>query len=262
MESAATLWRQLPDLLEHTHIEAGDLEQLSERLAHLDDSCERFDARVRHEHQPLAATISALLHDSETSTSLLTRMGLKCALPWADGTLEGEPLWVRDPTTTGPIPVVSMLTVVRAQALSPEEFGEVHLAPAFTSAELGNHWVTFHSWWEQPRIYSFPDVALSRRDLVLHLASESGGSATGDGGDGVPPDGLPRESQVIDRLGSAGSLLADQSGSSIHDDSLVSAAIRQVAEEVRFTLRATLHARLGTRIEAPATRHPLNARRS
>jgi hypothetical protein len=243
MESAAALWRQLPDLLATTCIATDDLGELGERLGYLDDSCERYDARVRSEHQPLAAAILALVHDSDTTAGLLSRIGLRSALPWADGTLEGDPLWVRDSVTTGPIPVVSMLTVVRAQGRSSDEFGEARLAPAFTSARLGDHWVTFHSWWEQPRIYSFPDVAITRRDLVLHLANDDGAGA-------LLTDARPLESQAISRLGSAGSLLPDRPGSSIHDDSLVSAAIRQIAEEVRFTLRATLHEVLDARVEA------------
>lgn len=243
MVSAEVLWKRLPGVLANTSIAADDLEHLNDQLGFLDDSCERYDAGLRREYKRLAAAIRILVHDSESSRSLLTRVGVKLALPWVDGSHPGEPTRVREKRSNGDIPVVSMLTVIYVKMLSDETIDEIHVAPAYTGEELGRLWVPFRYWWESPRIYGFPDIELSRRDLVLHVANKDGGAHVDD---------LPRELHAIDRLGAAGSMLARLPGRTLRDDSPVPAAIRQIAEEVRFTIRSTLLERMGGGPAAPA----------
>ena len=234
MESAAVLWRRLPHVLAETTWAAADLEGLGRLLGALDESCRRYDEGDDDEVLRLAETVVALVHDSAAADGLLSRLALKSHLPWADGTLPGRPSWMRASLTTGPIPIVSMLTVSAEHGSRGD-----HHVPAYTTKGLGEHWVPFAAWWESPRIYLFPDVALARRDLVLH------------------------ESYSIPRLGDAGefaALLATPGHASP-----LRAAIRQVAEEVRFTLRATLRPLrplVASLDETRATRHPLSAPRS
>lgn len=243
MVSAEALWKRLPSVLANTFIAADDLEHLDDQLRFLDDSCERYDVGARREYKRLAAALRILVHDSEASTSLLTRAGVKLALPWADGSHPGAPTLVHEKRSSGQVPVLSMLTVIYAEILPDETFDRVHIAPAYTGVDLGRLWVPFRYWWESPRIYGFPDIELSRRDLVLYVANKDGGAHVDD---------LPRELHAIDRLGAAGSLLAGLPGRTLRDDSPVPAAIRQIAEEVRFTVGATLRERLSGDAQAPA----------
>ena len=268
------LWRRLPGVLASTPIAAGDLARLGDLLAELDESCLRYDAGDERACRPLAAAVVVLVHDSALSTSLLVRLGLEDALPWADGTLVAEPMWVREQASTGAIPIVSMLTAPRSTVSARgEEPGGERLAPAYTAEALGARWVPFAAWWESPRIYGFPDIALARRDLVLQAAHE-GVAGSADPAHHV--DDQPPAPRTTHRFGDFDGVFVELAVRGAIGDSPVPAAIRQIAEEVRFTLRATLRETLaearearqaappeafGERTEAAATRHPLSAPR-
>lgn len=241
MVSADVLWKRLPGVLAKASISDEDLEHLDDQMGFLDDSCVRYDAGVRREYKRLAAAIRILVHDSDASTSLLSRIGLKSVMPWVDGSRPGEPTRVREQRLNGVIPVVSMLTVHHVEMASIDVVRDVYIAPAFMAEDLGRLWVGFSYWWGSPRIYGVPDIALSRRDLVLHVANKNGGAHVDD---------LPRELHAIDREGAAGGLLSNLPGKTARDDSPVPAAIRQIAEEVRFTIRSTLHERISGDLEA------------
>ena len=77
-------WQRMrPDLA----IADEHLEHLRDQLGFIDASCERFDAGVHAEAKRLAIAVRVLAYDTTISTGLLTRMGMKQILPWADGTI-------------------------------------------------------------------------------------------------------------------------------------------------------------------------------
>ncbi|MGW9183817.1 hypothetical protein [Agromyces sp. NPDC055661] len=203
------------------------LEHLRDQLGFLDASCTRYDRGVRAEAKRLAIAVRVLAYDTSVSTGLLTRMGLTRILPWADGTIPSGPRVVRLAKERGVAPVGSLLTVI-PNPTSPTWM------PAFRQVPLGPHRVGFNYWWLIPRIFDNQGTEASRRDVVLWLAHHDGGAHVDD---------LPKAYRAIARGSSVGDFFS-RLGRSSKEDSPVPAAMRQVAEEVRFTVRTALGALL------------------
>lgn len=204
------------------------LEHLRDQLDFIDASCDRFDAGVHAEAKRLAIAVRVLAYDTSVSTGLLTRMGVTQLLPWADGTIPGGPRVVRLAKDLGVAPVGSLLTVIPSET-------DATWAPAFSQVPLGAHRVGFTYWWQVPRIFDNHGTEASRRDVVLWLAHHDGGAHV---------DTLPDAYRAIARGSSVGDFFS-RLGRSAKDDSPVPAAMRQIAEEVRFTLRSTLGESVG-----------------
>ena len=218
-------WQRMrPDLV----IADEHLEHLRDQLGFIDASCERFDAGVHAEAKRLAIAVRVLAYDTTISTGLLTRMGMKQILPWADGTIPSGPRVVRLAKERGVAPVGSLLTVIPNESVST-------WAPAFRQVPLGSHRVGFTYWWQIPRIFDNQGTEASRRDVVLWLAHHDGGAHV---------DHLPDAYRAITRGSSVGDFFS-RLGRSPRDDSPVPAAMRQIAEEVRFTLRTALGGLVG-----------------
>ncbi|MEI5585058.1 MULTISPECIES: hypothetical protein [unclassified Agromyces] len=199
------------------------LEHLRDQLDFIDASCDRFDSGVHAEAKRLAIAVRVLAYDTTVSTGLLTRMGVTQILPWVDGTIPGGTRVVRLAKDLGVAPVGSLLTVIPSEA-------DATWAPAFSQVPLGAHRVGFTYWWQIPRIFDNRGTEASRRDVVLWLAHHDGGAHV---------DTLPDAYRAIARGSSVGDFFS-RLGRSPRDDSPVPAAMRQIAEEVRFTLRAAL----------------------
>lgn len=207
-----------------------DLEHLRDQLGFIDASCARFDEGYRAEAKRLALAVRVLVHDTEVSRGLLSRMGVSNLLPWSDGTVRGGAATVRLAREKGYAPVGSLLTVI-------PDTGSRTWQPAFTQAALGPHRVRFRYWWNVPRIFDSRSTEASRSHVVRWLAHHDGGAHVDD---------LPDDYAAIARHSSVGAFFSrlGGAGSSPKDDSPIPAAMRQIAEEVRFTLRHSL----GTRI--------------
>ena len=215
--------REKPGLtLSHEH-----LEHLRDQVGFLDASCTRYDRGVRAEAKRLAIAVRVLAYDTSVSTGLLTRMGLTQILPWADGTIPSGPRVVRLAKERGVSPVGSLLTVIPSPTAST-------WVPAFRQVPLGPHRVGFTYWWSIPRIFDNQGTEASRRDVVLWLAHHDGGAHVDD---------LPDAYRAIARGSSVGDFFS-RLGRSAKEDSPVPAAMRQIAEEVRFTVRTALGALL------------------
>ncbi|WP_448006160.1 hypothetical protein [Agromyces bauzanensis] len=199
------------------------LEHLRDQLGFIDASCARFDDGVHAEAKRLAIAVRVLAYDTSVSTGLLTRMGITQILPWADGTIRGGPRVVRLAKERGVAPVGSLLTVIPTEAVTT-------WVPAFRQIPLGAHRVGFTYWWMVPRIFDSQGTEASRRDVVLWLAHHDGGAHV---------DELPEAYRAIARRSSVGDFFS-RLGRSQREDSPVPAAMRQIAEEVRFTIRAAL----------------------
>jgi hypothetical protein len=200
-----------------------DLEHLSDQLGFIDASCARYDDGVHAEAKRLAIAVRVLAYDTTVSTGLLTRMGITRFLPWSDGTIPGGPRIVRLAKERGIAPVGSLLTVIPSES-------ESTWVPAFHQVMLGSLRVNFNYWWLSPRIFDNQGTEASRRDVVLWLAHHDGGAHVAE---------LPDAYRAIARGSSVGDFFS-RIGRSQKADSPVPAAMRQIAEEVRFTLRMAL----------------------
>lgn len=200
-----------------------DMDHLRDQIGFMDASCKRYDEGVRAEAKRLAMAVRVLVRDSELSRGLLSRMRVTSLLPWADGTVPGGPGTVRAVREHGGAPVGSLLTVIPSRATTWE--------PAFSQVPLGPHRVGFAYWWGAPRVFDSRGTEASRSNIVLWLAHHDGGAHVDD---------LPADYRAIAKESSVGDFFS-RMGGSITDDSPVPAAMRQIAEEVRYTVREAFH---------------------
>ncbi|TFV95413.1 hypothetical protein [Orlajensenia leifsoniae] len=218
--------RELPELT----FASDDLEQLRDQLGFIDASCARYDEGYRSESKRLALAVRVLARDNDQGRGLLSRLGITDLLPWADGTIPGGARTVRLAKEAGTAPVGSLLTVIPHLTAPTWQ-------PAFTQVALGSHRVGFTYWWKVPRIFDSRGTEASRSQIVLWLAHHDGGAHVDD---------LPDDYEAIARGSSVGTYFSRVGGSgrSARDDSPIPAAMRQIAEEVRFTLRGALDERM------------------
>lgn len=208
-----------------------DLQHLAEQLGFLDASCASFDSGSEAEAKRLAATVRVLVHDTGKSTSLLRRLGVKGSVAWADGIQKVVFDAVRARQRNGETYAGCLLTTVKMAAGFIEDHRKVRYVPVHEIQPLGERLRSFEYWWEQPRLADTRGFELSRRDIVLVLANKDGGAHVDD---------LPANYQRIVSGSSMGAFLSKLEGKTPRDDSPVPAAMRQIAEETRWSIRNSL----------------------
>lgn len=223
---------ELGDTVQGGHkLDREDLNHLVQQLEFLDSSCAAFDAGSLAEAKRLATTVRVLLHDTRSSTSLLQRLGLKASVPWADGVVDA---WLKDvirEQDAGHLMSISMLTTIKVGVGFLENHDLVKYVPVFEVQDLGERWAPFDYWWTTTRIVDGDLNPVSRKQIVLYLANKAGGAHV---------DNLPDGWRRIERESGMGFHLSKLKGKTKADDSPIPAAMRQIAEEVRFTIREKL----------------------
>lgn len=208
------------------------LDNLEEQLEFLDLSCDLYDEGRIAEAKRLATTVRVLVHDTGASTSLLAHLGLKNKLRWADGILvEQLQLMIREQSAGRPM-YASLLTTIKLPVGFLDDPGLVRHVPVFEIQAVGERYVPFDYWWETPRLSNSDLVPVGRKDIVLWLANKDGGAHV----DGELPNGYLR----ISRGSTMGVTLANLPGKSWKDDNPIPASMRQIAEEVRHSVRSYL----------------------
>lgn len=188
-------------------------ELLQEQLGFLQSSAEAFDQGVKAEAKRLATTIRVLLHDTESSRSLLTHLQAKGVL-FID-TAFPDPAGNR----LNHSGLISTVLKTDGAEFSPH----LDTAPFTTSKP-------FELWWkDEPVFRDGNGVVLSRRDLVLKSANQDGGAHVDKVGLSEAFAGLKDGSSVGIRRGQDGRADENIPGAE-------SAAIRQIAHEVLKTL--------------------------
>lgn len=134
-------------------------EHLSEQVTFLKASAASFDAGFLGEAKRLAHTIRVLVHDTKRSRSLLGLLGLKSlfldtALPPAPGN------------------IMPQAGLVMMGLGGPE--GDRYLAMG--DGTPYSRWVTFDEWWGCAVFVDDHKQVLTRRNLVLIVANQDGGS--------------------------------------------------------------------------------------
>jgi len=233
-------------------------EQLAEALQiqmkALDSSCRAFDSGDPWESLRLAVTVRVLVHDTKASHSLLGQLGVKEQLLFPDGSRHAS---FRGLPPIGP----SEVTSIPGLAMMADYGDHTARVPAFLAGGLPPHELEFEDWWKLLAIKDTQDNLLSRRQMVLQLANKDGGAHVDlqvDAGYNAIHRGAsmgwnPATGQLA--LRSDGTTDA---GSSTPEHSPIPGCMRQVAAEVRVTVRRHCAHLLGPDVAAdpPASTIP------
>lgn len=208
------------------------LDHLVDQLGFLDASCEAFDSGNLAEAKRLAIIVRVLLHDTRSSTSLLTHLQVKTQIPWADGIVHEQLKQLIKDWQDGRFAYTSLLTTIRMSPGFLDDPRLVNYVPVFEIQPIDERYVPFDYWWTTPRITDVNFTPISREQIVLWLSNK-------DGGAHIDAD-LPTVYTVITHGSSMGVKLSNLEGKSSKDDNPLPAAMRQIAEEVRHTIRRFL----------------------
>ena len=188
-----------------------DLDQLwGEQILWMITSVQAYDSGQTSEYKRMALIIRTLLHDTASSTSLLTQIDGADSMRWlsmAPAMTEMTPtghcgLWVSIPSEPG--------------------FRHVSGEPKYS--------MDFDKWWRYPVLRTH-DFEFSRSDLVLR-------SVNVDGGAHVDP-ALPEPYANLTRRGGLNPLRVNSEGDTYTDSSNpVPSAIRTIASELWCSFRS------------------------
>jgi len=197
-------------------------DQLEDQLSFLDASCAAFDKGDWPEAKRLALAIRVLVHDTAKSRSLLQLMGVKSGVPFAEGVPESSIALIEEVTADPDRSL--MLPGLAGMEISSNFSG---YRPQFTSmlAMVDAPMVPFEQWWTPTRMLAPDDLRFSRRNLVLWMTNNDGGAHV---------DNLHQDYRALTR---DNAMHATFTGPATGPESPVAAAIRQIAEETRYSIR-------------------------
>lgn len=201
------------------------LTHVQEQLQFIDSSCTQYDAGAKREAKRLAVHVRVLLHDAKPggkSKSLLTHLGWKERIPFIDGVPE-EILSLIGRGGEGAM--FTGLASIRIQ------HGMADYVPVFEAFGLGSRMQKFGRWWNDPRMIDPQGNAVSRQNVMHWLAHKDGGAHVDD---------LEAPYRNLSRNGSMGVTFALPEGKTSSTESPIPAAMRQIAEEVRVSIRLKL----------------------
>ncbi|SFS42460.1 YecA family protein [Brevundimonas viscosa] len=138
-------------------------EHLAEQVGYLEASCSGFDEGRTAEFKRIAAAVRTVVHDTGSSTSLLTHLGEKgiqfvsSGFPYDDGNLMSHHGLIGIVGGSGRNGYVALCQTPGGGPLAPRE-------------------LAFDAWWNEPVIKDGSNRMLRRRDLVLIAANQDGGA--------------------------------------------------------------------------------------
>ena len=195
---------------------------LLEQIAFLDASCRGFDEGLQIEAKRLAVTIRVLVHDTDSSHSLLAQMGIKDRLDWISAA------------------EVNPLNLIPTQGLTSMKVSTRENGSSFEYEPLDSETILlfgekrdFEGWWNNPVIKDGDGELFSRRALVLALANKDGGAHI---------DNLQAKVRRLAHEGSSGVMFGIAEGQETPEtlqQELVTlnpilASVRTIAEEMRL----------------------------
>ncbi|WP_162794403.1 hypothetical protein [Nocardioides houyundeii] len=202
---------------------------LAEQLLFLDSSCESFDNGRLAECKRLATHVRVVVHDGPVpkqkkrrqSKSLLTHLGVKQSIGLHDPVVE---VAIRASESEGRF-VGAGLANIEVGATS------ARYVPRYLNSGLGEL-VSFDEWWESGRMWPDQGPAVSRREIVDWLANK-------DGGAHIDED-LPPTYVALTDHGAMGCTFSHHPGLPPETPSPIPVAMREIAEELRVSLRLQL----------------------
>lgn len=138
------------------------LGHLREHLGFLQASSASFDGGFHGEAKRLALTIRVLLHDTNSSKSLLGQLEYKFKMGFLDTARDANPK-----------NLISHHGLVSLQVGGGK--GRYHAQLDGNFPGTPNRYVFFRDWWNKVVIVDSKKVQFTRRDLVLALANQDGG---------------------------------------------------------------------------------------
>jgi hypothetical protein len=225
-------------------------DQLRRQFGYLERSAEIFDQGYDDEAQRLATTLRVLLHTTKVSHSLLDQLGIKNTLNFVDTGLYRDRLdaamhaWVQKQfpgegyAIAGISPgeaglVVAGLNIDGLPAwVAPLSESRVHPTHPAYGALLSTQ--PFDPWWTTPLVEGSNFRKFSRKNLILIMANQDGGSHVDPGLD------ADYEQLTVDSLGKQWAVgpTRDVAYSDLqnYEGNVASASVRQIAYEVIGTL--------------------------
>jgi len=188
-------------------------EHLQEHLQFLESSAKAFDAGCDGEAKRLAVSIRVLLHDTQSSHSLLGQLNQK-DIDFYDTSFDYDP---DNLATHGGLVAISM---------GPKGTQYVAMLDNLPMEAIPQ--LKFEEWWNKPVFVDQERHQLTRKQLVLAIANQ-------DGGAHVDP-GLDETYAKLSRHNSLGWMISTDGG----EQPMAGperAAIRQVAHEVLKSLK-------------------------
>ena len=187
-------------------------------MSFLRTSADAFDDGAQAESTRLAAVIRILVHDTNSSHSLLGQLGVKDRLRYVDTAL--DPIPGNEASTNG-------LVMMHLGGGGP-----VFAAPLdkLSPRRQSKPAKSFLDWWTTTVILDASGSSFSRMDLVLALANKEGGAH-------VDPE-LEASYAALSRSGSLGWIVSDDTGARPLTESPVPASVRQIAYELELTVLA------------------------
>lgn len=145
-------------------------DHLAEQVEFLELSASSFDSGQESEAKRLAVTIRTLVHDTESSTSLLQQLGLKSHMPFANS---GQP----EPAANAPHGTVM---IGAGLCYMNMDLGTklVRYAPFLGELPEDRRHppLCFDDWWLWPVFTDMAGNAFNRKKLVLSMANKDGGA--------------------------------------------------------------------------------------
>ncbi len=225
--------------------------QLKRQLGYLRRSCKIFDLGEHDEAIRIAVSLRVLLHQTKSSTSLLTHLGIQDSLAYVDTGVYRNLLTPAvqahvDKTTPG---LVAMQTAVDVGLVELGYAGNGRIgwyAPlrlrrfaAGSPPDIANPKTSkFSDWWTNPLVETTKRVSFSRSNLVLIMANQDGGGHVDAALD------ADYSSLIIDPLAGAAVFEGGHHGE-IPDilHNVAFASVRQIAFELICTIERYWHVR-------------------
>ena len=182
---------------------------LAEQIEFIKNSIELYDQGKHTEAKRLAVSVRVLVHDTNSSHSLLGQLNMK------------DRLFI-DTSTQRPRTVITSHTALVGMFIGNNSPGFVPHLDSVPSRE-----VTFDEWWSMPVIIDFKQREISRKRLVLAICNKDGGAHVDPELDEIYAD-LSRENS-LSRFQSSGDGWEAVIG-------VEHASMRQIAHEILMTL--------------------------
>jgi len=195
---------------------------LREQIGFLKKSSQSYDGGYKSEAKRLAVVIRVLLHDTNTSTSLLAHLGKKDDILFYDTALDYDPNHL--PSTMG-------LVIRKANVRKGDRSSAEYEAPLDNGPppRYSKGKIPFEKWWNKIVFADKSGNKLTRKTLVLSISNKDGGAHV--------DYKLDREYASITRHGSLGSFFLQKDNKRYPATHPELASIRQISHEILKSLK-------------------------
>jgi hypothetical protein len=197
---------------------------LERQLRLLEKSCIAYDEGDRDEFTRIATAIRVIVYDQGQSRSLLGQLDMKNA-PFT--------------SFAHPISGHNMMADTAVTMVRMGPGSDVAVLPVLDQGAFGARTLSFDTWWSEPIIRLPDDERLTRGQLVLITANQSGGAH-------VDPE-IDAVFHRVASLNEAGWSISSSSGRTVELGDVEKASLRHIGFEVTLAVRQALSKRSGNK---------------